>query len=404
MKQRIVIYSIHILSFLVLVNLLSIFFNSLFQEKYNLKKLNIAANIAPAEASSYFYIGLQKHYNLSEKNILGAIDYYKKAIDRMPLDPNVWYALANAYYETGEIDNAFRAIENYALLRPKNPEVLWRAGVFYLINGADLSKANYYFRQYIQLASHYQTKVYELYNHVGIPNEYIIKNLISGQPRLYNAYLLYLIREKRLKDTLEFWDMVDHSLLQEDTKLRLCDFFIYQGKKREALLLWRQMYPETSLITNGGFESRLRNGCFGWRVGHAKGIEVKLDNTYSLEGRHSLGVSFGGKNVGVSMVRQFVPVQPGKGYILNAYIRTEGLTTTNGVFLEIRGYRCKGLHKRSDVFTGTNPWTLVNIGFTVPEDCNMINVAFKRERSFKFNNRIKGKAWIDRVELIETGD
>jgi tetratricopeptide (TPR) repeat protein len=406
MKQKVVVYSVHLLSLLVLIKLVSLSLNYFLQTRNSLEKLNLAIKIAPGEARNYFYIGLLKHYSIPERDITEAISYYREALKRLPLYPNAWYALANAYQETGELDDALKAIKSYSLLNPKNPEVLWRTGLFYLISGADINRANHYFRQYIQLVPHYQTKVYELYHQLGIPNEFIIKNLISGHSELYNTYLLYLVRENRLKDALKSLNIVNHSLLKENTKLRLCDFFIQKGEYREALLLWGEISSETerSLITNGGFENNIRNGCFGWRVGRAKGVEIYLDKIHFLDGTRSLSVSFGGENVGITIIRQIVPVEPDTEYTLKANIKTEGITTTNGVFLELRGYRCKGLYSRSDVFTGTNPWTPVSIKFTVPEECYTIQVAFKRERSFKFNNRIKGKAWIDRVELIKTGD
>jgi len=86
-----------------------------------------------------------------------------------------------------------------------------------------------------------------------------------------------------------------------------------------------------------------------------------------MTGKRSLGVLFDGKhNPDIAFASQVVRVLPNGQYTLRAQIKTDGLTTANGVFLQVSGHNCTGPDRRSDMVTGTSFWKEVTIEFEAP--------------------------------------
>ena len=113
-------------------------------------------------------------------------------------------------------------------------------------------------------------------------------------------------------------------------------------------------------LFNGNFEFEPTPSPFDWNLGHAQGVEVTRDCSTAGPGNCSLRISFAGtQNLDFAAASQLAFVQPGP-YRLHASIRTEGLTTDQGIRFRI----CDAeLPARLDVifgqFKGTMPWSPV---------------------------------------------
>jgi hypothetical protein len=51
------------------------------------------------------------------------------------------------------------------------------------------------------------------------------------------------------------------------------------------------------------------------------------------------------------------------------------------------------------MLTGTNDWTPVKLDFTVPQPVRTLQVSVIRQKSWKFDSKISGRAWIDDVSV-----
>ena len=98
---------------------------------------------------------------------------------------------------------------------------------------------------------------------------------------------------------------------------------------------------------------------------------------------------------------QMVAVRPKQQYRISGQIRTDRLTTRNGILLEVLGDRCPTLAARSEVVTGTHDWRPLELAFTTPADCSLVKIGIKRERSEKFDNKISGDVWLDDFRMTE---
>ena len=96
-------------------------------------------------------------------------------------------------------------------------------------------------------------------------------------------------------------------------------------------------------------------------------------------------------------------MRPGP-YRFHALIRTEGLTTDQGLRFRISDAEAPA---RLDVvlgqFTGSSPWSGVEHDLVVSPETRLLQVQVIRQPSMKFDNKIGGTAWIDGLKLEPVG-
>jgi hypothetical protein len=98
-------------------------------------------------------------------------------------------------------------------------------------------------------------------------------------------------------------------------------------------------------------------------------------------------------------VWQQVFLQSGR-YRFRAYVRTLDVSTNEGVaFRVVYGDSPKQLDMTTEDLKGSNEWTLVERVFDAPPKGGLVTVSLARKPSLKFDNLIRGTAWIDQVEI-----
>ncbi len=337
-----------------------------------------------------------------------AIAYYRRSIALNPLQAGAWTELSRAYHLSGKDSDAEQALERAVTLSPNDSGLMWDAGTFWLMNG-NVDKAFGAFRKYLLIEPDFQTMVYDLSWKVQPDNAYILKNLVPETYDYQSKYLSYLISAKKTDEAQAVWRTLDQGSLQKGDFVSYVNFLITNGLYDQAEAVWKDITGKiegmvkedsASLLWNSGFENELLNGGFGWRVRETEGVKVFLDESVHMADRRSLGVLFDGKhNPDIAFATQIVRVTPGAAYLLRGSIKSDALTTTNGIFLQVLGHACTGLDERSEVITGTTFWREVTLDFEVPSSCSAVVVMARRERSSKLDNKIEGTAWIDGMAL-----
>jgi hypothetical protein len=159
-------------------------------------------------------------------------------------------------------------------------------------------------------------------------------------------------------------------------------------------------YDKSTYLFNGDFESDPTQSPFDWKVARTEGVEVARDCTTASTGKCSLRISFAGtQNLGIAAASQLAFVRTGT-YQFRAFIRTEGLTTDEGIRFRISDAEAPArLDEVFGQFIGSNPWSEVNHELVVPPGTRLLQIQAIRQPSLKFDNKIGGVAWIDDVEL-----
>src|SRR6202140_5629553 len=94
-------------------------------------------------------------------------------------------------------------------------------------------------------------------------------------------------------------------------------------------------YGKSTYLFNGDFESDPTQSPFDWNVARTEGAEVTRDCTSASSGKCSLRIGFAGtQNLGFAAASQLAFVRPGT-YRFHAFIRTEALTTDQGIQFRI---------------------------------------------------------------------
>jgi hypothetical protein len=402
-----------VLVYIVLIWLLSkSFLGRLSLGKADEQGLLAALRFDSNNSAYHYLLGSYYHTNLLSPDAEKAIRHYREAIRSSPLQAGVWVDLSKTYRAIGQTKESEYSLERAVKLSPYNPDLMWEAGTYWLINNRP-DRAAEALRRYILLAPTGQDTVYDLCWRLHLGNDYILQNLLPNSYAYRSAYLSYLIGSDHAPEALELWKTINLDKLDKDLFIRYVNFLIADGFYDEAWATWREVTgriegtdksDDSSLVWNPGFEQEILNGGFGWRIGETEGVRVFFDNSIRMSGNRSLGVSFdGAHNPDVTVAKQVIRIKPATKYTLKGYVRTDMLTTTNGIFLSVSGHNCSGLNERSGVVTGTSFWQELSVDFDAPADCRAVTIAIRREKSNKLDNKIEGTAWIDGITVKQLG-
>jgi hypothetical protein len=240
----------------------------------------------------------------------------------------------------------------------------------------------------------------------------ILKSLIPDIMDTEARYLDYLIRKGQLSDAQRVWDRFvgEHQSFDPRLAANYMDVLMRTGHPEQSYKVWTDLENHHlvsdqaepgNLVSNGDFESDLRNFGFSWRLYGAPGVYIGLDTTVFHSGGHSIVSSFSGSsgNIFYEGLQQWVKVMPGVAYQARAFLKTEDITTDSGPRLWVHDpVNPQAFSKFSDQLVGTNNgWTVVSVEFTPKTP--FVTVALARVPSQKLDNVISGRVWVDDVSV-----
>ncbi len=328
-----------------------------------------------------------------------ACESYRQAVTRLQIFPEAWFALMKAEMARGNRE----AAENlFGALSPKLSRVsTWKWQELLMAfelkkDEAFASIFNFILQRMPQkmpdacfLAFRYWGSWTAVADHVHPANEPVL--------------LEQLMASRELNAALALWNRMAQNDRLPEKKLtwRLCEGLLGGKRVQEAKEVWRRhLGGEAPWVYNGSFEEEPSHMAFDWRIRKHSDVILERTLTDSRHGRYSLHVRFPGtSNVNFHHVSQIVPVNPGARYRLRFAQKARGLTTDQGIRLELSGYGCQGLSKASDPVSGTRPWTEETLEFEAPEGCEAVLVQLRRKESLKFDSKIQGDYWIDHVRM-----
>jgi tetratricopeptide (TPR) repeat protein len=373
------------------------------------RKISLATLITGEDARYQYLLGFLHYAAHNKPELKEAVGYYLLSLKRNPTNSQVWLALARAYQDLGMTAKAEHAIRRTIYLDRNNPNLIWEAAVFFLRQN-EASDAIQTFRRYIYMIPSDQENVYSLCFALGVTPEMMINALVPESYNFYRRYLSFVMSNKLIGASAEAWKKLKAFNPERKDYLEYCDFLISSGELEEARSVWNEFAktyditdkrPSDEMLWNGDFEIPIEDGGFDWKIGSYDGVRIFIDKDIRWTGFASLNVNFNGKtNPGLYIARQIVPVSPGRKYKLSGYVRTQGITTLNGIVIEASGFLCDPFVKKTEPVTGTSLWKKIELEFTTPRKCEAVGIGIKREHSGKLDNKINGDAWIDSFSLV----
>ncbi len=324
-----------------------------------------------------------------------------------PAKPHRWADLGEAYLDAGQAENARYCLTRVLVLAPHSAPLLLRAANFYLQSGEN-NQALAITARILMLTPDYDSIIFSEYIRLVDHTDEVLRYGLPEDRRAVRSWLQYLMQAGRLDDAQCTWDWVaGHGYVDDATAGEYAAFLVRQGHPEAAVSVWAQHwgtragdYRRSNFLFNGTFTFEPTPSPFDWDFGHTQGVEVARDCTTAGAGNCSLRVSFAGtRNLDFAAASQLAFVKPGP-YRLHASVRTEGLTTDQGIRFRICDAEFPArLNVIFGQFKGTMPWSPVEQEVVVPPQTKLLRVQVIRQPSMKFDNKINGTVWMDELKL-----
>ena len=356
---------------------------------------------------------------MADSSLPEVIAAYQAALSRNPFDLPAWDGLATAYLQQGDLSHAEAAMRGAVAAVPHSPSATWRLANFLLVQDR-VAEAMPLFRTAASFDPNLCPAVFDLgWKLLGDPQQ-ILEELVPDRLPARMQYLEFLVWRKGLpREAYPVWQKILASGTEAAIKQgeAYVEALAAGGFGSEASRVWRELLAQTGSkfsqpagerIFNGDFEAPLRNAGLDWRMAQAPGYQVTLDNFQSQHGTRALRVKFNGTtNPEFAALQQWIPVEPGTTYHFQAYLRTENISTDNGLFLLLTpvGAPPNGYWERlTENRVGSTPWTEEQLVFRTGPDTRVILVQLRRRASTKLNNLLQGTVWLDNVSLYASRD
>jgi hypothetical protein len=380
-----------------------------------------AARLEPQNADNWYLLGRYFFYTLDEVDAPRAIQNYRYALSLNSGSTDAWLDLATAYDDEGNVQNARAAFLEAKRTYPLSAAVAWRYGNFLLRQG-EVPQA---FAEIHRAAYADPKSSAEAFSRCWRVDPDINAILNTVLPPDRDGYL-DVIRELGIQNqftaALTVWQRLVsiHPTLKLSDAILFSELLIQKHQISDARRVWNDAVrlantPQNidtpgSVLWDGGFETGVRGGAFAWVFAAPSGdVQISVDSRQKHSGKYSLRLTFNGRhNVNFAGVCNNVEVRPETNYRLSGWVRTQALTTDQGVRLLLKSYSDLNSYSDSNIVgssvtpgvQGTQPWTLIESPWTSGKDVRYARVFVVRYTSGKLDSQIQGSAWVDDIALI----
>ena len=342
-----------------------------------------------------------------EENIQQAITIFRIVLERDSQDPYRWADLGDAFLKAGKKEDARYCFGQVLALAPHSVPFLLRVADFHFQIGEN-QQALPITARILKLTPDYDSVIFSEYIRSVDRAEDVLRFGLPDGSRAPKSWLQFVMQAGRLGDAQNTWDwVVEHDYSDNALAGEYVGFLIRQAHPDLAASAWAQHmgaraddYDKSNYLFNGDFESDPAESSFDWNVARTEGVEVTRDCTTASSGKCSLRISFAGtQNLGFAAASQLAFVRPGT-YRFHAFIRTEGLTTDQGIRFRLSDAEVPArLDEVFGQFTGSSPWSSVDHDLVVSPNIRLLRIDVIRQPSMKFDNKVDGTAWIDELKL-----
>jgi len=337
-----------------------------------------------------------------------ALANLEEALRRNVASPVRWCDVGEALLRLGRIKEAKYCFQRALELGPQSPPVFWRTAQFYAqIQEPRLSQV--YMGKVLALMPQYEELVFGAY--VSGQRDVVdtLEYGIPRQSRLQQDYFRYVLVHDKAENAEKAWQWLErHSVADDELAADYVDFLSKKGEFSLAEEIWKRSagrhdhaYLNPNLVFNGDFESEPLQHGFDWQFSEPSGLEIGRDSSVAFSGSSSLLIGFGGdSNIEFNSVTHDVVVNPGR-YHFKAWVRTLELTTDEGIGFRLIDSSGQ-VNLQTTRLTGTHEWTPMDLDFTLSGPERLLRIEVVRQPSWKFDNKIAGKVWIDGVSLVKS--
>ncbi|TAM78839.1 MAG: tetratricopeptide repeat protein [Acidobacteria bacterium] len=380
-----------------------------------IESLQRATRLNPWDSTYHVQLGRLYQYSVDNPKPAEAIQQFQEAVKANPYDPNAWINLAAAREFQGDVSSAEEDLWRASALAPNLPQFQWTIGNYFLLQG-NTQEAFQHLKVVLAGSRQYDHAVFNVAWKASGDAEQILHELIPNELPAEFSYLNYLVAERHFPEAEGVWKRIAATpeTFKPQEASGYIDMLIKTGRVDAAYQVWTTLQgkglvqtspdgPNQNLIANGNFEDPLLNMGFGWRIQDVPGVYAAPDTAIFHSPGHSLSVQFTGKqNLDYHQVFQFVRVSANQAYELDAFMKTQDITSDSGPRLEVvDAYDPRALDKFTPGMIGTSRgWNPLNMKFKTGPQTQLILILLVRAPSKADDDTaITGRVWLDDVKI-----
>ena len=393
-------------SLLFLLALLHILLNTVWQGNDRVERY-LCRNFLICDDERLLKAARHKLERGDPNDVAAAIEDYEEAVRRDPASAYRWCDLAQAYLMSGQVIQTRASISHALELAPYLSSIAMTAANIYF-QLQDTREGLHCARRVLSQTNEFDSSLFATYDQLGVGIETLLNEGMPADLRSAQAFFHHILAQGQVADAQASWQwLFAHALTDDKLADQYVNFLLKQQEYEVALQAWIQQlgkrvgdYPEGNGLFNSDFEAEPTGTVLDWKIRRVDGAEVERDSTVAKQGAWSLRVRFDGKvNLAYNHIAQKTIARPGT-YRFEAWIRTEAITTDQGVGWRI--FDAESPSRLNLLFenrVGSAEWTKLEKAFVVPPETRLLEVQLVRRPSLKFDNKISGTVWIDAVSL-----
>jgi tetratricopeptide (TPR) repeat protein len=377
-----------------------------------------ATVLEPANARNWFLLGRSYLYDFEQPEPALAVQSLRKAVALDPYSAEALLDLAAAYDGQNDTADARQAFLAAQRVYPLSADVAWSYGNFLLRQG-EQDAAFREIRKAVELEPKRAAEAFSRARRVQPDANVLLDKAVPPSPATYLPILHSLGDAGDLDDAQLVWNRL--IALRQKVPVSEMVVFISELIRRrrvaDAVHAWSEAVsimqnppppdPAGSLLWDGSFESGYIGEGFAWNFAPANSdVQVSLDQSEKHSGERSLRILFNGhRNISFEDgCHNFVP-QSGKRYLLSAWVKTQSLTSSEGVRLQI--FVLTPTNNQSvmtEDVRGTQPWKQIQLAWVAPPGAGLGSVCVKRNMSDMPGSDIQGGAWLDDISMVPVNE
>jgi tetratricopeptide (TPR) repeat protein len=378
-----------------------------------LEVIERGAALEPGNAAAWDLLGRYRQLDFVDADPQQELADYQRAVQDDPLSATFWMNLAGAYEANGDLISAQHAFERARSVYPLSAEVAWNYGNFLLRQGKEdqgYAEIHHAVQSDPRLLTLAISRVWRSSHDVHV----LLDQVLPANVDAYVQALDFFTSIRESEPALAVWRRLVSmgNLVALPRTFPFLDELISEDRAADAKRVWIEALTAAglpheeplnhSLIWDGDFSRDFDNGGLSWRWNSPWGVAIDFDSAPPSYGVRTVRLDFGGgRNQEITQPAQYLPVEPSHTYHFHAYMRTEEITTESGMrFSIVDPNHNDAVNALTDNFTGSHPWTALDIDVTTSRETHFLLVRLLRVGSRLFENKLSGTVWIADVSLV----
>src|SRR6266853_1448308 len=377
-----------------------------------------AAALEPANARNWFLLGRSYLYDFEQPEPALAVQSFRKAVALDPYSAEALLDLAAAYDGQGDTANARQAFLAAQSVYPLSADVAWSYGNFLLRQGQQ-DAAFREIRKAVELEPQRAAEAFSRALRAQPDANVVLDKAMPQSAAVYLPILRLLSAVGDLDNAQIVWSRLIASRHAEPISEMVfyINALIQQRRVADATRAWNEAVsimqnppppdPAGSLLWDGSFESGYAGGGFSWHFSPATSdVQISFDPSEKHSGKRSLRILFNGhRNISFEDACHDIAPEPGKEYLLSAWVKTQSLTSSEGVRLQIFVFSATGADRViTEEVRGTQPWKQIQLAWVAPPGAGFGSVCVKRNMSDMPGSDIQGAAWLDDISMVPVNE